>query len=132
MFDHSVTLVVLALSAAATAAPVRARAQQPPAAAPAAHAQRIDFTVVGLSCPFCAYGIEKRLRREVVGLDSLGLDFKTGIVTLEVRDGVTVTDEQLEAAVKKAGFSVQGDIQRSPLAGTRGQGPRASARSDAR
>src|SRR5258708_16670357 len=123
MFGHKLTLLVLALAAGALAAPVAARAQQPQAAAPAG-AQRIQFTVVGLSCPFCAYGIEKRLRHEITGLDSLGLEFQRGAVTLEVHDGAQVTDDQLRAVVRKAGFSVQGDITRSPLGGTRrpGQG----------
>ncbi len=117
MFGYKGALAVVMLTAGAMAAPVAARAQQPQAAAPAG-AQRITFTVVGLSCPFCAYGIEKRLRREVAGLDSLGLEFQTGTVTLEVHDGVQVTDDALRAAVRKAGFSVQGDITRSPLGGT--------------
>jgi mercuric ion binding protein len=117
MLGYKVALVVLALTAGALAAPVAARAQQPQAAA-----QRIQFTVVGLSCPFCAYGIEKKLRHELTELDSLGLQFQTGTVTLEVRDGALVTDDQLRAVVRKAGFSVQGDIARSPLGGTRSLG----------
>ncbi len=122
MFGYKAALAVVMLTAGAWAAPVAAQAQQPQAAAPAGAPQRITFTVVGLSCPFCAYGIEKRLRREVAGLDSLGLAFQTGTVTLEVHNGVQVTDDALRAAVRKAGFSVQGDITRSPLGGTRSPG----------
>lgn len=129
MIGRKVALTILGLAAGAMAAPVAVSAQQPQAATPAANAQRIQFIVVGLSCPFCAYGIEKKLRHEVVGLDSLGLDFKTGTVTLDVRDGATVTDEQLQTVVKKAGFSVEGDIKRSPLGGSRGPG---KGRTDAR
>jgi mercuric ion binding protein len=121
MLGYKVALVVLTLTAGALAAPVAARAQQPHAAAPAG-AQRIQFTVVGLSCPFCAYGIEKKLRHEITGLDSLGLEFERGAVTLEVHDGALVTDDQLRAVVRKAGFSVQGDIARSPLGGARSPG----------
>ena len=121
MFDRRVALMVLALAVGAMAAPDAARAQQPQAAA-SAGAQRITFTVVGLSCPFCAYGIEKKLRHDVAGLDSLGLDFKTGTVTLEVRDGTQATDEHLREVVRKAGFSVKGDINRLPLGGTRSPG----------
>lgn len=130
MSDHRVALLVLASVAGVIGAPTVGGAQVPqPAApqavAPAAGPQRILFTVVGLSCPFCAYGIEKKLRHNIAGLDSLGLEFKTGTVILEVRDGAAVTDGQLRDVVRKAGFSVQGDITRSPLvapAGTREAG----------
>ena len=100
-------LVVLAGLSAPLVAPQRLLAAEQGAV------QRIQFVVAGLSCPFCAYGIEKRLRREIAGLDSLGLDLKTGTVTLHVRDGDSVSDAQLRAVVKKAGFSVLGDIKRS-------------------
>lgn len=123
MLDHKAALTILVLSMGAQTGPVMVGAQQPQAAAPAVVPQRIQFTVVGLSCPFCAYGIEKKLRHAVAGLDSLGLDFKTGTVSLEVRDGAKVTDDQLREVVRKAGFSVQGGIKRSLLAGPRrGQG----------
>ncbi len=121
MFGYNVALAVITLTAGAMAAPVAARAQQPQAATPTG-AQRIQFTVVGLSCPFCAYGIEKRLRHDITGLDSLELEFRTGTVTLQVHDGGQVTDDDLRAVVRKAGFSVQGDINRSPLGGTRSPG----------
>jgi mercuric ion binding protein len=108
-------LVSVALAAFATALPAGLVAQEPPPADDPAAVQRIQFTVAGLSCPFCAYGIEKKLRREIVGLDSLGLDFKTGTVTLQVKDGTKVSDGQLRRVVNKAGFSVLGDIRRFPL-----------------
>lgn len=106
------TVLAVALAAGVAAHPFGLAAQKPAAAAEHAGRQRVEFTVVGLSCPFCAYGLEKRLRREIVGLDSLGLDLKSGTVTLEVQDGAKVSDEQLRDAVKKAGFSVVGDVKR--------------------
>jgi mercuric ion binding protein len=83
------------------------RAQEPgrvtSPAAVAAGPERITVTVTGLSCPFCAYGLEKRLKK-IEGLDSLNIGFKTGAVTLYVRDGSTVSDERIRRLVKDGGF----------------------------
>lgn len=117
------TLLAVSLLAATAGASASLAAQDRPPAAEQGAVQRIRFVVAGLSCPFCAYGIEKRLRREVAGLDSLALDLKTGTVTLQVRDGAKVNDAQLRAVVRKAGFSVMGDIKRS----TTGDAERARA-----
>jgi len=119
MITTKALLASVALAAGVTAPPAELAAQEPPPAAEQAAAQRIQFTVAGLSCPFCAYGIEKKLRREITGLDSLGLDFKTGTVTLQVQDGAQVSDGQLRRVVKQAGFSVLGAITRFPLVESR-------------
>lgn len=80
----------------------------------AAEPQKIEMTVLGLSCPFCAYGLEKKLRK-VEGLTDLEIRFKTGRVVLEVKEGSEVTDERIRELVKEAGFEIEGAIERSPL-----------------
>lgn len=106
----------LAILGAAGALDAQQRqAPQPPLAA-GAGPQRIEMIVHGMSCPFCAYGLEKKLRK-IEGVDSLSIDFKTGRVTLAVPDGSKVTDEQIRDLVKDAGFEVM-EIKRSPLAGS--------------
>lgn len=77
--------------------------------------QRIDLVVNGLSCPFCAYGLEKKLKR-IEGLDSINIDFKTGRVLLLVQDGSKATDERIAQLVKDAGFVVT-TIERAPRQG---------------
>lgn len=112
-------LLAAAALIVAAAAPRPAQAQQTEAKNPqvpgaSAGPQRIQMTVHGLSCPFCAYGLEKKLRR-IEGLDSLSIDFRSGNVVLEVQDGTRVTDERIRALVKDAGFAVGSPINRSPL-----------------
>lgn len=101
-------LFVTVVIAGTVALPVVASAQQesrPAQQALAAGRQRIDIVVHGLSCPFCAYGLEKKLKK-IEGLDSLSVDFKTGNVSLVVQDGSKASDERLEQLVKDAGFEV--------------------------
>lgn len=88
-------------------------AAQRPAAAVQSGPQRVELVVTGLTCPFCAYGIEKRLRR-LEGLDSLAIDFRTGRVILQVRDGSLASDDRLRQLVRQAGFSLR-QITRTTL-----------------
>src|SRR5579884_3383131 len=96
--------VVLLAGLAVAPAPVRA---------PDGGPQRVTVTVTGLSCPFCAYGLEKRLRR-LEGLDSLHIEFQSGQVVLYLRDGSKVGDQELRRVVQDAGFEAR-KIERAPL-----------------
>lgn len=107
----AVQLAAIAASAAALRA--QARAPQPPPAAVTGRPERITVTVTGLSCPFCAYGLEKRFRK-LDGLDSLHIEFQTGRVALYVRDGSKVSDQQIRRLVKDGGFEAS-KIERSLL-----------------
>ena len=117
MRANATPVVLLALLVAITAAPgaVQAQARVPPApaASVAGGPERITVTVTGLSCPFCAYGLEKRLRK-LEGLDSLSIDFQTGSVILTVRDGAQAGDARIRQVVKDAGFEAT-KIARTPL-----------------
>lgn len=110
-------LFAVLLTAAVAATPRIVRAQTPvrdmPPAAVTGRRERITVTVTGLSCPFCAYGLEKRLKK-LEGLDSLRIDFKTGNVVLTVRDGSKAGDERIRKLVKDGGFEAT-KIERSPL-----------------
>lgn len=81
--------------------------------------QQIEMTVHGLSCPFCAYGLEKKLRK-LEGLDSLSVEFKTGKVFLLLQDGSKATDERLKQLVKDAGFEVVKIARSAPKRGSSG------------
>lgn len=117
LLRRSVAIALAAfLSVAGAAGAVWAQEKaEPVQAAETAGPQRIDMIVVGLSCPFCAYGLEKKLKK-VDGVTNIDIDFKTGNVQLEVNDGSEVSDDQIRKLVKDAGFEVRGEIQRSPLA----------------
>lgn len=61
--------------------------------------------VDGLSCPFCAYGLEKKLKK-VKDVESVTIDLNEGEVVVIAKAGATIKEESLRRAVKEAGFSV--------------------------
>lgn len=65
----------------------------------------IEMTVTGLSCPFCVYGLEKRLKT-LEGLETLEVDTETGEVMLVLEDGREVSEERIRELVNEAGFNV--------------------------
>jgi len=66
--------------------------------------------VDGMSCPFCAYGLEKRLR-EISAIDDLVIRVSDGLVQIRLVEGGALDDKELDEAVKRAGFSLR-EIQR--------------------
>ncbi len=70
--------------------------------------------VQGLSCPFCAYGLEKKLKK-LDGVNSVSIDLKSGEVELSADR--ELTREQVEKAVKKAGFRLGAFRERVPASG---------------
>jgi len=72
--------------------------------------QKATIQVDGLSCPFCAYGLEKNLKK-VKGIESVDIDMKTGKATVMIQSDMHVDNQALRQAVKKAGFTAR-DIAR--------------------
>ena len=70
-------------------------------AAPTQYQLRVD----GLACPFCAYGIEKELKR-TEGVAGLAIDINAGIVTVTMAEGATLTEAEASQIVKDAGFTL--------------------------
>ena len=66
-----------------------------------------ELRVNGLSCPFCAFGIEKKLL-DVDGVQGVEVFLDEGrlALTFEAENEATVSD--LEKAVEKAGFELAG------------------------
>jgi len=62
--------------------------------------------VDGMACPFCAYGIEKKLKA-VDGVESLDIRIKDGEVDVTVADDGTVTPSELQNAIEEAGFAIR-------------------------
>ncbi len=75
-----------------------------------ATSQKATIEVDGLSCPFCAYGLEKNLKK-VKAIESVNIDMKTGKATVIIKSDRQVDDQVLRQAVKKAGFTAR-DIVR--------------------
>lgn len=62
--------------------------------------------VDGLACPFCAYGIEKKLGA-LEGVQGVETHIKDGTVIVTMRDGVRLDEAAAEQAVRAAGFSLR-------------------------
>ncbi len=75
-----------------------------PLAAFAAQTQ-YQLQVDGLACPFCAYGIEKELKR-TDGVARIDIDINAGTGTVTMADGATMTEAQAAQIVKDAGFTL--------------------------
>ena len=61
--------------------------------------------VDGMSCPFCAYGLEKKLKK-VKDVESVTIDLNEGKIMVMAKAGATIKEESLRKAVHDAGFTV--------------------------
>lgn len=71
-------------------------------AAPPSYQLHVD----GLACPFCAYGIEKKLGA-LEGVQSVETHIKDGTVVVIMKDGAALDEAAAKRAVKEAGFSLR-------------------------
>jgi len=62
--------------------------------------------VDGLSCPFCAYGIEKQLSK-IEGVEAVKVDIGKGFVQVTTQEKIPLDQKTAESAVDKAGFSLR-------------------------
>ncbi len=53
-----------------------------------------QMRVDGLACPYCAYGIEKKLSA-IDGVEKIDVDLENGLVIVNVVDGFKLSDEQM-------------------------------------
>ncbi len=65
----------------------------------------VRLKVDGMVCPFCAYGLEKRLG-EIASIDAVLIRISDGLVQIRTKEDQELTDEVLKDAVKKSGFSL--------------------------
>ncbi len=64
----------------------------------------LKLEVNGLACPFCAYGLEKKLRNDIKGLEDLDINIEKGFVTFSFIKENKPTEEKLKEIVSDAGF----------------------------
>ncbi|MBL4756039.1 MAG: heavy-metal-associated domain-containing protein [Flavobacteriales bacterium] len=64
----------------------------------------VKIQVDGLSCPFCAYGLEKKLK-DISGSKDVSIELEAGEATLSVLKDQQPTKEEVEAVVNEAGFT---------------------------
>ena len=73
------------------------------AAAQEQEPRQIQVTILGMSCPFCAYGVEQKLKR-LDGVEDLKVVLSTGLATLTLEEEADLSNELLLETVKVAGF----------------------------
>lgn len=73
-------------------------------ASPNISVQQIIVRVDGASCPFCAFGLEKKLG-QIEGVAGVTMDLKGGTATVTFKKGSTVSEQALRQAVEEAGFT---------------------------
>lgn len=64
------------------------------------YVMRVD----GLACPLCAYGIEKQFK-QIEGVEQIDVDLKRGLVTVNAREGVELTEPQMKQLFEAVGFT---------------------------
>ena len=62
--------------------------------------------VDGLACPFCAYGVEKKVGG-LEGVEKVDIDIDEGLVAVTLADGATLDEATASRAVDEAGFTLR-------------------------
>ena len=92
--------IAIAVALVAGLATATASAQEP-----APEARQIQVTILGMSCPFCAYGVQQKLSR-VEGVTDLKVELSTGLATLTLEEDADIPNDLLLETVDEAGFEV--------------------------
>ena len=73
------------------------------------YTMRVD----GLACPYCAYGVEKKLN-QIEGVQDIKIDLDVGMVQVKVAEGVELTEAQMMKLFNDAGFTYR-SMEKKPL-----------------
>ncbi len=66
----------------------------------------IKMKINGMACPFCAYGLEKRIKK-IDGAANLSVNINKGYAIFSTPDNKKPTEKTLKKRVKEAGFTVE-------------------------
>lgn len=81
-----------------------------PALADAFYRMRVD----GMSCAYCAYGVEKKLR-QLEGVKAVHINLEKGRVEIRVADDTRFTRKRMKALYSEAGFTFRSMERRSSV-----------------
>lgn len=70
-----------------------------------AEIEKVEIGVDGLSCPFCVWGLEKKLK-EVKSIDKISVHLKQSKAEISLKPNTPLNIASIKKAVKEAGFSV--------------------------
>jgi copper chaperone CopZ len=72
-------------------------------------------TVNGMVCSFCAQGIEKKMKALSETKD-VYVDLKKRLVVVEVKEGLTLSQDVINKIIKDAGYGVQSiEVSEHPI-----------------
>ena len=74
---------------------------------PAMAAEVIDIQVEGMVCDFCAQSVWKVLE-DYEAVEDVDIDLDTQIVSVTLKPGMDLTDEELEKSIHYAGYDFVG------------------------
>ena len=66
--------------------------------------EKIQIEVDGLSCPFCAYGLEKKLKA-LDNIDTLDININDGLIKIFLKKGKQISRTEIQEKVAEAGFT---------------------------
>ena len=66
----------------------------------------IVVEVDGLACPFCAYGLEKKLKK-LDGVEAIYVDMDKGKTDIKLKKDAALSEDKIRKAVSDAGFTVR-------------------------
>ncbi len=68
--------------------------------------QVAEAEVHGIACSFCAYSLEKKIKK-IPGVETVSVDVNTGKVVVSMQDQAVLDKATFEKAVKDAGFTLK-------------------------
>lgn len=77
-----------------------------------AQIEELILRVDGLACPFCAFGLEKKIMK-LQGVTSYDVDMKVGKVHVGLAEDARLELDKIRAAVKDAGYTLRGIFLRA-------------------
>lgn len=76
-------------------------------------AQVVEAEIHGIACSFCAYGLEKKIKK-IPGVESVSVDVTQGKAVIVMKDPAIMEKEPLEKAVRDAGFTLKSFSEKKP------------------
>jgi copper chaperone CopZ len=68
-----------------------------------------ELRVDGLACPYCAYGIEKKLKAlDGLNHESLKVKLNEGLILFQMNDTSAVSKSELKQLINDSGFTLRG------------------------
>jgi len=72
----------------------------------------VKVEVDGLACPYCAYGLEKNLKK-VEGVETIKIDVENGLAILTIAEGKSVDEKTIRKNIEDAGFTPKAITKKS-------------------